>query len=95
MSVSVFLWSPAVLDAERSFVSVFFFSEKELRLIAQAFGILAADKHHTVRARIPRRNSLTLHPSAHSLCFGCTDVRTPFTGYEPKARSNGSTQWSD
>ena len=89
MSVSVFLWSPDVLDAERSFVT------KELRHIAQAFGILAADKHHTVRAHVPRRNPRTLHPSAHSLCFGCTDVSTPFTGYEPKARNNGSTQWSD
>ena len=74
MSVSVFLWSPDVFDAERSFVSGF--SEKELRHIAQAFGILAADKHHTVRARIPRINPRTLHPSAHSLCFGCTDVST-------------------
>ena len=34
--------------------------------------------------------SRTLQTIAHSFDFVCTDVSTPFTGYEPKARKNNN-----
>ena len=56
------------------------FSEEELRLIAQASDKLAADKHDSVRAYTPRRHPDTLHPSAHTLVLGfLMDVNTPST----------------
>ena len=49
-------------------------SEKKLRLIAQPFGIRAADKHDMVRVYTPQRNPHTLHPKCANYCSGCIDV---------------------
>ena len=48
-----------------------------------------------LRAYKPQKELLTLCIQVRILIFGCIDVSTPSTGYDPKARNDGSTRWLD